>query len=128
MVAAIRSFTALLTSLPQESEIDNFVCLVGVVLNGLKIAMEGSCTGSIPIIIPIAYAESLIELAEDAGSFFEADLLAVFECLANLADKIAFERSLRHMLVEILVTLGVEHPKKCRKVKGPNGEKGYFAI
>ena len=128
MLSAIRAFSNVLTALPQESDFDNFQSVIGPIINGLILASDRVVTEEFPEAVTIAYAETLIDLAEDCSGYFIQQLDKVFNAVVGIIERTTLQSSVRRMLVEFLVCLCTSSHKKVRKMKGPNGEKSYFAL
>jgi hypothetical protein len=140
MIASIRALASYLAYISQESEFDNYVSLIDAVLAGITKALQTDA-------MAVAYAEAMIEIAEESSIFFASKLSIVFHTIMNIisdsgaggpnatarsgtpgsVDGSAVSAPVKHMLMEFLVTLCVDSPKRTRKAKGPDGTKGYFA-
>ena len=128
MLAAIRAFCNLLAALPQESDFDNFQTVIGPMMNGLVLSIDRVTTEELSEAVAITYSESLINLAEDCPGYFIQQLDQVFNAIINIIERTTLQSSVRRMLVEFLVCICTSSHKKVRKMKGPNGEKHYFAL
>lgn len=128
MLATVRAFCSLLAALPQESDFDNFQTVIGPLMNGLLLAVDRVTTAELPEAATIAYAESLIDLAEECPAYFSQQLDQVFQSIIGVIERPTLQSSVRRMLVEFLVCICTSSHKKVRKMKGPNGEKSYFAL
>ena len=123
MLSALRALVSILSCVAQPSDIERFQCLLGPLLAGLKMLLqweEGEAAA-------LSHVESMIELAEYCVSFYENELNVLFDSVAAcVAADSGVSLPLRHMFMELLVTLCSEATKKVRKLKGPDGQKGYF--
>jgi hypothetical protein len=135
MLAAIRALSIILVNLPQESDYEPFYVLTATMLSGLESSVlmnnamnaNGSSSGAgSDVAVSVAFTESLIDIADNT-EFFSTPLGLVFESVMNIIEQPAVLPALRHMLVELLVTICCQSPKRTRKLKGPSGQKGYFA-
>ncbi len=129
LLAAIKAFVNIITNLPQVSDTDHFQCLVGGIINGLHLALDRCTKQVFPETVPIAYIDSLIELAEqNEKKFYVQQLKDVSFALLNLVENQSIPSAIRHILIELIVTLSEEYPSQSRKIKSPAGEKGYIAL
>ena len=128
MLAAIKAFFAVLDALPQESDHEKFRGIVGATMNGMQIALDRLLADQWVEATAIAYAESLVDMADECAPFFGEQLSHVLTCGLQLAERPNVPSSVRHMLVEFLVSICCSLYKSIRKVKGPEGEKGFFAV
>lgn len=128
MLAAVRAFASLLTSLPQESDYDKFQNVLGPIMSGIVTAADLFASGGLPEAATIAYAESLIDMAIDCSAFFCLQLDQMFQTVVDLIERPALQSATRRMLIEFLVCICTASYKKIRKMKGPHGEKCYFAV
>lgn len=127
IVSTVKSITILLTSLTLESSLDKFLCLLPHIIQSLILLIDTSrSTDDDDNLTCMAYAESLIEIAEEVGTFFVSKLDDVYCAIIALIETYSLNGPLRHMLIEFLVVLCTEHPKQCRKLKDQNGVKGYY--
>jgi hypothetical protein len=120
----MRAFSSLVTALPQESDFDSFQEIIPVMMKGLLKSVE---LGSVAEAIPLAYAESMIDMSDDCSAYFCLNLPLVFQTIIELIELSTLQSAVRRMLVEFLVGISTAQYKKLRKLKGPNSEKGYFA-
>ncbi len=128
MLAAIKAFFAVLDALPQESDYEKFRGIVGATMNGMQIALDRLLADQWVEATAITYAESLVDMADECAPFFGEQLSHVLTCGLQLAERPNVPSSVRHMLVEFLVSVCCSLFKSVRKVKGPEGEKGFFAV
>ena len=128
MLAAIRAFASLLMSLPQESDFDSFQSVLGQIMSTLATACNLVAAGELSEAAAIAYAESLIDMSEECSSFFCLQLDQMFQAIVDLIERPTLHSSVRRMLVEFIVCICTASYKKIRKMRGPSGEKGYFAL
>ena len=127
MVAAGRAVHAVLVSLPLESDYEKFRGIVGATLNAMQIALDRLGADQWAEATAVAYAEHLVDMADECAPFFGEHLGHVLTCGLQLAERPHVPSSVRHMLVEFLVSVCSSLYKSVRKVKGPEGEKGFFA-
>ena len=128
MLAAIRALSYLITALPQESNFDYFQSVIGPMMGGLVAAVDRVTAEELPEAATIAYTECLIDMAEDCSGFFCPQFDQVFQVIIDIIERPTLQSSVRRMLIEFLVCICTSQYKKMRKVKGPGGERGYFAL
>ena len=128
MIAAIKAVFAVLDALELESDYDKFRSIVGATMNGMQIALDRLVADQWVEATAIAYAESLVDIADECSLFFVEHLSHTLICGLQLAERPNVPSPVRHMLVEFLVSLCSSLYKSVRKVKSPDGEKGFFAV
>lgn len=94
------------------------------------------------------FAEHLVDIADHSPNFFsnhvESFLSPILDCIEvdgtnnqtnpanansnNIINQQQVSNHLKFLLIEFLVTLSNGITKRLKKVKGPNGEKDYFAM
>lgn len=128
MVSAMRALTNLLIDVREESDVDCFVGLVEPIVRGLQIVIQRKGSGQMPASVAIAYVDSLIELTQERGSFFYNQMQQFYQAIIELIElpSKVVGKAVKHMLLEVLVSLAEYSPKRARKMKGPMGEKGFF--
>ena len=123
MLSAVKALAAILSCVAQPSDIDRFQVLLGPLLAGLQMLLQWEDGEA----AALSYAETMIEIAEDCVPFYENQLDVLFGSIyACVTADSGVSTPLRHMFMELLVTLCSETTKKVRKLRGPGGEKGYF--
>ena len=128
MLAASKALFSVLDALPQESDYEKFRGIVGATMNGMQIALDRLLADQWVEATAITYAESLVDMADVCAPFFGEQLSHVLTCGLQLAERPNVPSSVRHMLVEFLVSICSSLYKSIRKVKGPEGGKGFFAV
>lgn len=81
------------------------------------------------------FAEHLVDIADHSPNFYsnhvESFLSPILDCVeldnSNNGQQQHVSNHLKFLLIEFLVTLSHGITKRLKKVKGPNGEKDYFA-
>ena len=127
-LAAIRAFASLLTALPQESDYDHFQTVLASIMSGLVVVIDQVASNQLSDAASIAYTESLIDMADECSAYFCLQLDKVFQTVFDLIERPALQSSVRRMLVEFVVCICTTSYKMVRKMRGPQGEKGYFAL
>lgn len=127
-LAAIRAFASLLTALPQESDYDHFQTVLASIMSGLVVVIDQVASNQLSDAASIAYTESLIDMADECSAYFCLQLDQVFQTVFDLIERPALQSSVRRMLVEFVVCICTTSYKMVRKMRGPHGEKGYFAL
>jgi hypothetical protein len=110
----MRAFSSLVTALPQESDFDSFQEIIPVMMKGLLKSVE---LGSVAEAIPLAYAESMIDMSDDCSAYFCLNLPLVFQTIIELIELSTLQSAVRRMLVEFLVGISTAQYKKLRKLK-----------
>lgn len=137
LLAAIRSLASLLSYLPSQNEIDIFQNLSAPVMQSLHMLIQIDIQQDpqhaeqvYSHVLVMSFVECLIEIAESCPSFYENNLFSIVSMLCDFIDLNITPNlvsSLRHMILELLITLSVNLTKALRKLKDPNTkEKGYF--
>jgi hypothetical protein len=138
LLSAIRSLASLLSYLPSQNEIDIFQNLAVPVMQSLHMLVQLDIQHDpqqveqvYSHVLVMSYVECLIEIAESCPSFFEDNLFIIVSMLCDFIDPNVTHNlvsSLRHMILELLITFSSNLTKPLRKLKDPNTkEKGYFA-
>lgn len=124
MLSSIRSLAALLPYLPLQTDVDEFQPLVEPAFTGLQ-ELSNWHDGQA---LALTYAEALIEIAEECPSFFESrELATVFDVMCSfLLPENHVQSPLRHMVLEMLVTLSDKSTKIVRKLKDHVTGHRYF--
>ena len=129
LLAAIKALVNIIMNLSQVSDTDHFQCLVGNIINGLHLALDRCAKQAFPDTVPIAFIDSLIELAEqNEKKFYAPQLKEIYTSLLDLVENQSIPSAIRHILIELVVTISEEYPSQARKIKSPSGEKGYIAL
>lgn len=155
LIAAIRSLASLLSYLPSQQEIDIFQSVAPQVMQSLISLIQidtqqqqqqnsyNSNSSSINSqqqqqqtenvyshVLVMSYVESLIEIAESCPTFYENSLFEIVSILCDIIDPnrtTNLVSSIRHIVLELLITLSTNLTKQLRKLKDPQTkEKGYF--
>jgi len=123
MLAAMKSFAALVLLIPRQSEQDILLPLLEPCMRGLQILCKNNNED-----MSIAYIEILIDMAEESCTFFTSHLLAVFEVIMDLVESEDVISTVVYQLLEFIVTLCENGPKLCRKIKvATSNDKNYFS-
>jgi hypothetical protein len=134
MISAIRALHSIISNMSQISDIDRFQALVPTILKSFEVLLHGIRNNLWGEGAPLSYLESLIEIAEDSATvhLYESHLNIIFETMYYYMSQDASQGQLyvpspiKHMILEYFVSLCATTKKKIRKMKGPNGQKGYF--
>jgi hypothetical protein len=119
MLASLRALSFIISSISLESDIEPFQHLIEPMINGLStmIASHLQASHIVSESMVISYIDILIELIESKVAFIEFKLVYVVESLLALGSTASVSPSIRRMLVETIVTIGLLTPKKLRKIK-----------
>jgi importin-5 len=128
MLASMRALNVLICQMPRPSDLDQFQCVVEAMMAGLAGATASSIDGRFKESVPLSFVEALIEIAEEQGSFFGPQIGPIFEVIVGLIENSTTVAPLRHMLIELLVTLSERCTKPVRKLKSPTGDPSYFCV
>jgi hypothetical protein len=137
LLAAIRSLASLLSYLPSQDEIQIFQHLSLPVMQSLAMLVQidiqhppEQLEQVYSHVLVLSFVECLIEIAESCPTFYENDLLTIVSMLCDFIDPNVTHNlasSLRHMILELLITFAANSTKQLRKLKDPvTKEKGFF--
>lgn len=129
LTATMRAFASFALSVRAESDLDHFQPLMPAILGALQRALQlppsESCE---PSLVATQFTEYLIAMVEERAPFFGPQLGAVFDAMMSIVERPDVPATLRHMLIEFLVSLSYSAPKIVRKLKSATGEQSYFVI
>jgi hypothetical protein len=128
IISTIRALQSILANISQISTVENYQVLVITIVKVFDILMQGIYNGMWNEGAVLTFLESMIDIADDNTTihFYESHLLLVFETLVNYLTLPNISSPIKHMILEFFVTLCSTSKKKIRKLKGNNGQKGYF--
>lgn len=119
LISTIRTLSAFLAHVPQASMYEPFQSLLPAVLTSLDILRHGAQHRRWDEALPVLAVEVLIEIAEDSTVYYESHLIPVVDYFAKLLTS-SSNTPLRHISIELLVTLTEQTPKRIRKLKPPS--------
>ena len=132
-LTALKSFVTLITNVQQESDWDHFQSIMDFVIVGLfnilgsvRSITEQSAQDNPKIMTACAFVETLIEFASECPNFFGPKLRNLFETVVSLIERKDTHTSIKYLLIELLVTISENIPKKVRKLSGQFSTKGLF--
>jgi hypothetical protein len=137
MIATIRSLASILSYLPSLDEVEIFQNLSLPVMQALDLLVQLDTrhdpdhTEEIySHALVMSFVECLIEIAESCPTFYESQLGSIVSILCDIIDPSVTHNlvdSLRHMILELLITFTSNSTKQIRKLKDPHTkEKGFF--
>jgi hypothetical protein len=123
-VMALKALYSLFLCISLESQLDELIPLVETILVSLNLQLQLANEELLT-----SFVQIMIDLAEEKPSFFGGRLDRFFNAIITLLEgsQPTIPDSVVYLFVELLVVLCTGIPKKCRKLKGPAGEKNYFA-
>ena len=128
VIAAIRALVLVLHTLSNDNEWSYFNNTSNIVISTLARTLYNVSVGTFDEVIALGYIDSLIEVSESFPWYFESTFNDIIETSVVLIETTSTTTSSRHLLIEFLVSLSSSIPKKLRKLRGPNGERGYFPL
>lgn len=127
MIAAIRAFGAIVPVVSDQSNLVIFEALTPTILHGLHALTKACIENLLPSSGPSTYIEILIEIVEDCPHFFDPQLYVIYESVASMVESAALPTDLRHICLELIVTMCTLSAKKTRKTTDAKNSKFWFA-
>jgi hypothetical protein len=128
MLAAIRALGAIVPQI-SESNLEVFQALAPTLIHGLHALSKAAMEGHLPPSAPSTYIEIVIEIVEDSPHFFDPHMHMAYENLVVVVEAQSVPAQLRHICLELIVTMCEQSPKKTRKTVDPANASGkhWFA-
>lgn len=121
---AIGALYSMLLCASLETQVDEFRVLLQNLLGGMQLLVQHGTEDAM-----CAYAQVMVDIAEEKPSYFSSALSETFAFVVRWLEQEtepSLPASVKYLLVELLVTVCSNAPKKCRKLKGAAGEKNHF--
>ena len=129
MIASIRALGSIVPQIEQVN-LEVFQALIPTIVRGLHTLCQAAMENTLPSSAVTTYVEIIIEMVEDSPHFFDPQLYMTYENVMVVVESTAAHAALRHICLELVVSLCTESTKKTRKIVDPKnkGGKNWFGF